>query len=56
MWEQGQQLYVLHRFAHQAVLALNQVAVPSVRGEVAAAPEWLDHVADQFPGRGRWQR
>lgn len=48
--EAGEQLHVLHLFAHRSALALDQVAVGSVRGEVAAAQDWVATVADAFPG------
>lgn len=46
--EGGAQLHVLHAFAQTAALALDQVAVGSVREEVPAAPAWPAAVA--FPG------
>jgi len=48
--EGGTQLHVLHVFAQTSALALDQVAVASVRGEVPAAQDWLTQVATTFPG------
>ncbi|MBA2518224.1 MAG: transposase family protein [Chloroflexia bacterium] len=42
--------YVLHVFAHEASIVLDQVLVPSVRDEVAAADQWISTLATQFPG------
>ncbi len=42
--------HVLHVFAHAAALVLDQVLVPSVKGEVAAAEQWMATLAPQFPG------
>jgi DDE_Tnp_1-associated len=50
VWEGGEQLHLLHVFAHASVLALDQVAVASVPGEVPAAQDWLAQVAATFPG------
>lgn len=49
-WEDGKQLHVLHLFATEAVLALDQVAVNPPRGEVEAAKSWVEQIAQQFPG------
>jgi hypothetical protein len=48
--EGGTQLHVLHVFAQTSALAFDQVALNSVRGEVAAARDWLTQVATTFPG------
>jgi hypothetical protein len=48
--EAGAQLHLLHLFAHRSALALDQVAVASVRGEVVAAQDWLATIAATFPG------
>lgn len=50
VWEDGAQLHVLHVFAHRSALALDQVAVPSVPDETRAAQDWLEQVAETFPG------
>lgn len=45
--------HVLHVFAHEAGLVLDQVLVASVRDEVAAAATWISTLATlatQFPG------
>jgi hypothetical protein len=41
---------VLHSFAHEAALVLDQVALTSTRDEVAAAETWISTIAEQFPG------
>jgi DDE family transposase len=50
VWEDGQQLGILHLFAHQAKLALDQVAAPYHVQEVQATRGWIEEVASQFPG------
>lgn len=50
VWEDGQQLHVLHLFAHASALALDQVAVGTVLDETRGAQDWLATVADAFPG------
>lgn len=42
--------HVLHVFAHEARLVLDQRLVPSVPDEVTAAEAWITTVAAQFPG------
>lgn len=42
--------HVLHLFAQEATLVLDQVLLGSVRDEVAAAEAWIATVATQFPG------
>lgn len=49
-WEGGAQLHVLHVFAHRSALALDQVAVATVPDETRAAQEWVEQVAETFPG------
>lgn len=49
-WEGGAQLHVLHVFAHRSALALDQVAVATVPDETRAAQDWVEHVAETFPG------
>lgn len=49
VWEAGEQLHVLHVFAQTTRLALDQVAVNSLRDEVAATQDWLTTVAKTFP-------
>lgn len=44
--------HVLHIFAQEASLVLDQVLVPSVWDEVTAAETWMATVATQFPGLG----
>ncbi len=41
---------VLHVFAHETGVVLDQVLVPAVRDEVAAAERWISTLAAQFPG------
>ncbi len=48
--EDGQPLHVLRAFAQHAGLGLDQVRCAPLRGEIAAATDWLDEVADVFPG------
>ena len=48
--EDGAPAHVLHRFAHEAGVALDHVPVPSVRDEVTAAEQWIATVAAQYPG------
>ncbi len=50
VWEEGQQLGILHLFAHQAKLALDQVSTPYHVDEARATKAWLEEVAGQFPG------
>ena len=49
-WEGGRQLHLLHLFAHQGALALDQVAVGDGAGEVVGAQKWVRAMADEFPG------
>jgi len=49
-WEDGKQLHVLHLFAHNSALALDQVAVGHTAGEIQGLKDWLEQVAKQFPG------
>ena len=42
--------HVLHVFAQEATVVLDQVLVGSVRDEVDAADAWITTVAGQFPG------
>ena len=49
-WKDGKQLHVLHLFANEAVLALDQLAVKQPTGEVDATKSWIEHIAQQFPG------
>ena len=50
VWEEGQQLGVLHLFAHQAQLALDQVRTLYHVDEARVAKTWLEEMAGQFPG------
>ena len=50
VWEKGKQLHVLHLFAQEATVALDQVAVESVRGEVEATKSWIEEVSGAVPG------
>lgn len=50
VWEGGEQLHVLHVFAHRSVLALDQVSVATVPDETPAAQDWVEQVAKTFPG------
>ena len=49
VWENGQQLGLVHIFAHEASLALDQVKATHL-DEVDAAKSWMEQVASQFPG------
>lgn len=49
-WENGKQLHVLHLFAHNSALALDQVAVGHAGGEAEGMKGWIEQVAKQFPG------
>jgi hypothetical protein len=51
-WEGGRQLHLLHLFAHQGALALDQVVVGDGAGEVIGAQRWVEVMADEFPGLG----
>jgi hypothetical protein len=42
--------HVLHVFAQDAAVVLDQVLVPAVREEVSAAETWIGSLATQFPG------
>lgn len=48
--EDGEQLHVLQVFAHQAALALDQVPATPLRGEIAAARQWVTDLAATWPG------
>jgi len=50
VWENGKQLHALHLFAHNSVLALDQVAVGHTAGEIQGLKDWIEQVAKQFPG------
>lgn len=50
VWENGKQLHVLHLFAHNAALALDQVAVGHTAGEIQGTKDWIEQMARQFPG------
>jgi hypothetical protein len=50
VWEGGEQLHVLHAFAHTSALALDQLAVGSALEETPAARDWVATVAETFPG------
>jgi DDE family transposase len=49
-WEAGRQLHVLQVFASQSRLILDQVPVRERREEVSATQEWVEQIADRFPG------
>jgi hypothetical protein len=49
-WEGGRQLHLLHLFATQSQIALDQVPVRDRRDEVRATRAWVEQVAEQFPG------
>ncbi len=42
--------HLLHLFALESAIVLDQVLVDSVRGEVAAAETWITEIASNFPG------
>ena len=42
--------HLLHLFAQEATVVLDQLLLGSVRDEVTAADEWITTVAGQFPG------
>lgn len=48
--EDNEPAQVLHSFAQEAGLVLDQVGLSSRREEVTAAEAWIATVADQFPG------
>lgn len=50
VWENEDQLHLLHVFAQRSALALDQVAVGSILDETVAAQDWLEQVAATFPG------
>lgn len=50
VWENGAQAHVLHVFAQQAAVALDQVTVASHLEEPAGAVAWLEEMLAQFPG------
>lgn len=50
VWENGKQLHVLHLFAHNATLVLDQVAVGHTAGEIQGTKDWIEQMAKQFPG------
>jgi DDE family transposase len=50
VWEEADQLHVLHVFAHTSALALDQVAVGCALDETVAARDWLTTAAETFPG------
>jgi DDE_Tnp_1-associated len=50
VWEGGEQLHLLHVFAQRSALALDQVAIGSTLEETVAAQDWLEQVAEHFPG------
>ena len=49
-WKNGKQLHMLHLFAHNAALALDQVAVGHTAGEIKGAKDWIEQMGEQFPG------
>jgi hypothetical protein len=50
VWEDAEQLHVLHVFAQSSALGLDQVAVGGALDETVAAQGWLEQVAATFPG------
>ena len=42
--------HLLHLFAHESGLVLDQLLVDSVRDEVTAAQRWIETLAQTFPG------
>ena len=50
VWEDGQQLVLVHMFAHESRLALDQVKSTHHLDEVSATKSWMEQVASQFPG------
>jgi hypothetical protein len=50
VWEDGKQLHVLHIFAQEAGLALDQLAVGEVSAEPEAVKTWVEKIADKYPG------
>lgn len=50
VWEGGQQLGVVHLFAHEARLALDQAPAAYHVDEVKTAKAWIEEMAAQFPG------
>jgi hypothetical protein len=50
VWEEGQQLGVVHLFAHQSQLALDQARTLYHVDEARVTRQWLEEMAGQFPG------
>ena len=50
IWEEGQQLGLVHLFVHQAQLILDQVPATYHLDEVKATQRWVEEVACEFPG------
>lgn len=50
VWEDGEQLKLLHLFSQEAALALEQVEIAHHPDEPGAAKEWVRAVSAQFPG------
>jgi hypothetical protein len=50
VWEGAEQLHMLHVFAQASALGLDQVAVGCALDETTAAQDWLEQVAETFPG------
>lgn len=42
--------HLLHLFAHESALVLDQLLVETVRDEVTAAAQWIETLAQTFPG------
>ena len=42
--------HLLHLFAHESALVLDQLLVETVRDEVTAATQWIETLAQTFPG------
>ena len=50
VWEDGEQLRVLHLFSQESAVALDQVAVQGHLDEPRAAQAWIEQVAGRIAG------
>ena len=50
VWEDGKQLHIVHLFAQECALALDQIAVEEVSAEPDAVRAWIERLAGRFPG------
>lgn len=52
VWEEGEQLRVLHLFSQESAVALDQVAVKGHLDEPRAAQAWIEQMAGRIEGLG----